>query len=146
MNQDNTTEFIRRALNILFVSNPKGTSLGILVGVVLHGIFGIFSPILKTFELLNFSSLKLWHFIGLGVTATNIAPYLKRHEVDPTIQSALEYIKQQLAEGNIAEWQAKKMYITLLEKVIATVALEHEAAAQAQKLNSITQPDKEPHN
>lgn len=145
MNNDSTTELIRRALNVLFVSNPKGTSLGVLIGVVLHGLFGILTPALKAIELLSFSSLKLWHFICLGVAATNMPTYLKRHKVDPSIQSALEYIKQQQAEGNIRDWQAKKMYIDLLEKVIASVALESEATPRTQKLNPINQPDKEAH-
>lgn len=141
MNQDKATELARRAINILFVSNPKGTSIGVLVGVILHGIIGVLSPALKTIEWLNMGALQLWHLICLGVATMNIPPYLKRHEIDPSIQSAFEYIKLQQDNGNISEWQARQMYINLSHKVLENIVLEANAASKIENLASPTTPD-----
>lgn len=141
MSQDKVTEVARRAINILFVSNPKGTSIGVLLGVILHGIIGVFSPAIKTIEWLNIGALQLWHLICLGVATMNIPPYLKRHKIDPTIQSAFDYIKLQHDSGNITEWQARQMYLNLSRKVLENIVLEKDIASKIQNLASQTTSD-----
>lgn len=64
MNAEQLTVFTRKAINILFVSNPRGTSLGVLTGIVLDGLIGLFSPFLKTISIINISIVKLWHLMA----------------------------------------------------------------------------------
>lgn len=124
MNDDELSELARKAINILFVSNARGTSIGILIGVVLDGLIGLFSPILKAIEWLSISSIKIWHLIGLGVVCMNLPSYLMRKKIDPSIENAITFIEDEKAKGNIADWQAKQMYTNLHQKVLDNVAIE----------------------
>lgn len=124
MNQESVTEFIRKSINILFVSNPRGTSLGVLIGVILDALLGLASPILKTVEALNFGAIKMWHLICLGVFSMNLPSYLRRKEVDPSIAKAIEYIEEQKKNGTISDWQAKQMYVNVHNKVLESVTLD----------------------
>lgn len=137
MNNEQATELARKAINILFVSNPTGTSIGILFGVVLDGLLGLLSPFLKAIEIINISSIKLWHLVSLGIISMNLPAYLRRKEVDPSIQHAIDYIKEQKDNNNISDWQAKQMYTNLLQKVLENVTLESGRQNQADRVNAL---------
>jgi hypothetical protein len=147
MNGDQLTEIGRKAINILFVSNPKGTSIGIFIGVVLDGLLGLFSPLLKAIEWISISAIKLWHLIGFGVISMNLPAYLSRKEIDPSIKNAIAFIEEEKAKGNITEWQARQMYANLNQKVLESIALETSKQDVADKINSlIPDPDGEETN
>jgi len=137
MNAEQLTVFARKAINILFVSNPKGTSLGVLTGIVLDGLIGLFSPFLKTISIINISIVKLWHLMGLGVFIFNIRPFLNRYKVEPSINEAISYIETQKQLGHIDEWQAKQMYRNLHNKVLDNVLLNKEQQELSKTINSI---------
>lgn len=144
MNQESVTEFIRKSINILFVSNPRGTSLGVLIGVILDALLGLASPILKTVEALNFGAIKMWHLIALGVGSMNLPSYLRRKEVDQSIVKAIEYIEEQKKNGSISDWQAKQMYVNLHNKVIESVTLDQGTQNTTSSLSElVTQPQAE---
>ena len=137
MNMDQTTEFFRKAINILMASNPQGTSLGILFGVIFDGLLGLFSPFLDGIKAINIAAVKLWHLIGLGVVITNLPSFLKRKKVDDSIIEAINYIEKQKAKGNIADWQARLMYANLHDKVLQGVMNSGESAATVRKVKEI---------
>ncbi|WP_100636071.1 hypothetical protein [Marinomonas sp. ef1] len=141
MNQEFVTEFIRKSINILFVSNPRGTSLGVLIGVILDALLGLASPILKTVEALSFGAIKMWHLIALGVVSMNLSSYLRRKEVDQSIVKAIEYIEEQKKNGSISDWQAKQMYVNLHNKVLESVTLDQGTQNTTSSLSElVTQP------
>ncbi|MFM5740416.1 hypothetical protein ACET6T_17020 [Aeromonas veronii] len=137
MKTEQMTVLVRKAINILFVSNPRGTSLGVLSGIVIDGFISLFNPILKTIAVINISLIKLWHLIGLGVFLFNIMPFLNRHKVDPSIDEAISYIETQKQLGRIDEWQAKQMYRNLHNKVLDNVLLNKEQQELSKTINSI---------
>jgi len=143
MNEEKMTEFIRKSINILFVANPRGTSIGVLIGVILDGTLGLFSPLLKGIEALNFGAIKMWHLIGLGVVSMNLPGYLRRKEVDPSISNAIKYIEEQKENQSISDWQAKQMYVNLHQKVLESVTLNDEASDKLNKLVTEPQQDEE---
>jgi hypothetical protein len=143
MNEEKATEFIRKSINILFVANPRGTSIGVLIGVILDGIFGLFSPLLKGIEALNFGAIKMWHLIGFGAVSMNLPGYLRRNEVDPSISNAIKYIEEQKKNQRISDWQAKQMYVNLHQKVLESVTLNDEASDKLNKLVTEPQQDEE---
>lgn len=144
MNNDEITEVFRKAINILFVSNPRGTSIGVLIGVILDGLLGLFSPALKAIEILNIGVVKMWHLVGLGVASMNLPSYLRRNEIDPSISSAVKYIEDQKKNGRITEWQARQMYVNLHQKVLENVTLNNEASEASDKISRlVTQPKHE---
>ncbi|WP_110973523.1 hypothetical protein [Pseudomonas huaxiensis] len=144
MNQDQFSEFSRKAINILFVSNPKGTSIGILAGVLLHGIAGLFTPTLKAIEWINIGALKVWHYICFAVIGLNMPSYFKRTDIDPSIKKAISFIQEQHDSKKINDWQARQMYTQLLQQVIENIVVEHNAAEKVKKITSLAaqnQPD-----
>ena len=114
---DQVTEFFRKAMNILFVSNPQGTSIGVLIGVVLHAFLGLLTPLLTPITWIDMSFVKLWHLTALGVLIMNTPAYLRRDKLDPEITHILQFISDQKAAGNISNTVAKEMYKNLIEEV-----------------------------
>jgi hypothetical protein len=137
MSNEDITELFRKSINILFVSNPRGTSIGVLLGVVLDGVLGVFSPLLKSVEALSFSAIKMWHLIGFGVISMNAPGYLRRNEVDPSILKAIKYIEDQKKNGRITDWQAKQMYVNLHQKVLENVTLNKETSDESARINRL---------
>jgi len=119
-----------RALDIVFVANPVGTSLGIFTGFVLKGMIAFFSPTLLAFKAVNFAALRTYHLCALGVVGFNIGPYFKRSKIDPRITSAIQFIEDEAEKNNLPEWQRKKMYENLLAKVLANVVLDENTAKE----------------
>jgi len=144
MNLESVTELIRKSINILFVSNPRSTSLGVLIGVILDALLGLVSPILKTVEALNFGAINMSHLICLGVVSMNLPSYLRRKEVDQSIANAIEYIEEQKKNGTISDWQAKQMYVNLHNKVLESVTLDQGTQNTTSSLSKlVTQPQSE---
>ncbi|MFT6910311.1 MAG: hypothetical protein ACJAS1_007039 [Oleiphilaceae bacterium] len=137
MNADEISRITRKAINILFVANPRGTSLGIFIGVVLDGLVGLFTPLLKSIQWISISAIKTWHLISLGVFSMNLPSYLKRKEIDPSIKNAISFIESEKGKGNITEWQARQMYVNLHTKVLESVALEIDKSDSESKVRSL---------
>ncbi|RMT95138.1 hypothetical protein ALP39_200145 [Pseudomonas marginalis pv. marginalis] len=137
MNGDQTSEVVRRAINVLFVANPTGTSIGVLIGVILDGLLGVFTPLLKTIEWISVSALKIWHFVGFGVFAVNFPVYLARKDVDPSIKQAIDFIEEQKSKKHVNDWQARQMYVRLLDQVLERVALNDDRSKQVDRVASM---------
>ena len=141
MSGDQVSQIIRKAINILFVSNPKATSIGIVIGVVIDGVIGLFTPFLKGIEWISISSVKMWHLIGLGIITMNLPSYLRRKEVDPSIKNAIEFIEKEKTKGNVTEWQARQMYSNLHQKVLENVVLETSKQEITDQVASLSSSD-----
>lgn len=137
MSAEQITELARRSINILFISNPKGTSIGVLAGVVCDGVLGLFAPALKAIELINIAAIKAWHLIGLGVITANLPSYLRRSEIEPSIVKAIDFIEEQKKKGNINEWQARQMYANLHSKVLDNIVLDNNSKDTSRKINDL---------
>ncbi|HCE3202153.1 TPA: hypothetical protein ACX3CW_002262 [Vibrio parahaemolyticus] len=122
-NVEDTTQMFRKALNILFVSNAQGTSLGVAVAIVTHGLMSFFMPTLKTIAGVDFEIFRFWHHIAFWVVAFNIKPYLNRHKPDPKIEAAINQIEDMVAKGQISKAQAKLKYYELSQRVVESVTL-----------------------
>ncbi|QXO19238.1 hypothetical protein [Vibrio ostreae] len=123
MNIDDITQLFRKSLNLLFVANKQGTSLGVVMGVLSDGIIGTLMPTLKTISGLDFGTVEIWHLIALWVVAFNIKPYLNRHSPDPKIDAAISKIKDMEASGQITKAQAKMHYHELSLRVLESVKM-----------------------
>ncbi|MCF7512972.1 hypothetical protein L3V43_05055 [Pseudoalteromonas sp. L23] len=118
MKDFDVTLFFRKAVNILFIQNPVGTGLGVLIGVMLEAVLNI---MISFFNILSIGVVKLYHLIAVGVFGMNIKSYNSRHDIDPSITSAIEYIEIGVKEGRIDQVRAKLMYNDLYKKVLANV-------------------------
>ncbi|ENH7109825.1 hypothetical protein ABWJ26_000228 [Vibrio fluvialis] len=123
IDSDSTTQAIRKALNILFLTNGQGTSIGIFVGIVSDGLITLLMPTLKMFGGVDFYAIRIWHLMAFWVVVFNIKPYLNRNKPDPKIEAAFNHIRNQLEKKEISEHQAKLMYYALTKNVVESVTL-----------------------
>lgn len=138
MKLEDQTLLIRKAINILFVSNPRGTSIGVLLGAILDGVLGLFGPYLKSLELIDILAVKTWHLVALGIASMNIPAFLKRDEIDPSIVNALNFIEERSETLGLPEWQVRAMYNDLFNEVLDSVSLNEKDDSTANKIKSIT--------
>lgn len=148
MNQDQISGFLRKAINVLFVSNPRGTSIGILIGVLLDGLLGFIAPMAKSWEWANISAIRVWHLMAGGIVIMNLPGYLARKKIDQSILNAIDYIETQKSNGAISEWDARQMYRNLHQKVLESVTLDERTQAAADGLQAVSaEPnDREKHD
>jgi len=125
-NLNDVTYYIKLATDILFVKNPVSTSMGTLSGVVLHGLFGLFSPFFQSFEILKMSAITVFHFIAIGIFGFNIPSYINRHKVSPKVEAAMRLIKEQLREQTISKAEANRQYKELISKVVEDAKVNDE--------------------
>ncbi len=123
-NVEDTTQMLRKALNILFVSNGQGTSLGVAVAIVTHGFMSFFMPTLKTVAGVDFEVFRFWHHTAFWVVAFNIRPYFNRNKTNPRIEAAINKIKEMEQNGQITKAQAKLRYHELSLRVLENVSLQ----------------------
>ncbi|MCI5208656.1 MAG: hypothetical protein D3910_07650 [Candidatus Electrothrix sp. ATG2] len=62
---------LKRTLSVFFTGNPKGTSLGLLTGFVLHGIITLFKPSITSTSI-NIDAINLTWCICLGILLFNL--------------------------------------------------------------------------
>ena len=110
------SSFFRKSINILFVDNPRGTSLGIILGVLVEGVVAA----------LGVTTLKIWHYAAAGILCFNIHPFLKRNKIPEQIEEAIVFIDEQVQKKRITELQARGMYMELYQKVLQNIHLDED--------------------
>ncbi len=131
---DKLTYFIKVATDILFVRNPVNTSMGVLFGVILHGIVSILSPTAKIVKSIKISALTIFHYIAIGVFSFNIKPFLSRHKINKSVEEAIAFIERQERERKITRLEAKQLYRKLISHVVENVQLDTSTASRVDKI------------
>ena len=122
--KDTFSAILKRAADVLFLYNPKGTSIGVFLGVVGDGLLKLFSPALGKFSSLDFSALATYHLIACGVVVMNIPSLFKRRELPKEIEDALTAIR--VASPRLTEVQVRARYLALLSSVMERVTVMRE--------------------
>ena len=119
--KDSLTGFAKRATDILFVQNPKGTALGVLFGFILHGLVLLFNPTLSRLTAVDFNKVYTVYYIFFGMFIFNIHSFFKRKEFSPEIEKAFDAIRAARKSGNMGALEAKIEYRKLIQKVLEEV-------------------------
>lgn len=131
---DKAWQYIQRVLNMLLVTNPKGTSIGALLGVVLNGITRVFAPAFKHLKFINLSNVNLLYYIALGTLITNVQKLFTRPKFDENIEGVFLFIRQAKKEGKLSDSEIRQMYrklfVEVLEKVKLAKNVEGEIASK----------------
>ncbi|MFU2033358.1 hypothetical protein ACM6Q8_27295 [Bacillus wiedmannii] len=120
---DQLTETLSKVLDHLLLRNPKGTILGIFLGVLTHGIILLFLPLLKakeTFKNISIESLVIYHYVIFWVAILNIPYFFKKETFDPEIETAIKGIELYKDQG-AADWEVQQAYKDLAYAVINKV-------------------------
>jgi hypothetical protein len=132
--KDMLSGFVKRATDILFVMNPKGTSVGVVLGIVLNGLTTLFKPSLEKQQVVDFSKVNTIYFIFFGIFVFNLPGAFRRNELDPKIETALKAIRDGRKKGELTQVQARLMYLNLYEKVLSQVTLDQKTRNKVKKV------------
>jgi hypothetical protein len=75
-----------------------------------------------------------------GVFLFNIVPAIRRQHFDPSIQQALDFIKEAEKSGDLSDAQVRLMYVNLYKKVLEHIDLDSETKERVRRLDDAIQP------
>ena len=116
MNTDKITLGINRAMDLLFLKHPTKTSLGILLGLVVHGGISLFTPYLKQFSFISISNIRLWHVIPFGVCLIYIREIVTNLISPPAGNESVDDLLRIIRLGNFSAAEKRRKYRELSEK------------------------------
>jgi hypothetical protein len=129
---DTASAVIKRATDVLFLQNPIGTSMGLLIGVICNGLE---SPLSKATNI-DLMGVNAFVWLAAGVVVCNLPSLFRSNPLPAPVETALGAIRKARKEGEISQAQARLMYVALYEKVLSEVTLDsraREAVRQASK-------------
>lgn len=119
---DRLTLLLRRATDAIFMENYLGTSVGVLIGIILDGVAEITKELLPaTAPVLT--TLGLWFWIPVGIAPFALATYRRRMRLPRAIDMALAEIRYARRRGDITDVQAQLLASHLLTKLTERTAL-----------------------
>lgn len=125
---DLVTAFLSRAGDILFVQNPKGTSVGAFSGVALEGMLKFFSPALgRLKDWIAPERLHTLYFVAAGIFIFNLPTLLRRRQLPNSVEDAFEVIRRMKREG-ASSAQIKMQLLALCSSVVEQVKVDFEKA------------------
>ncbi|WP_339782866.1 hypothetical protein NSQ38_15760 [Paenibacillus sp. FSL R7-0313] len=117
--KDQISSFTKKAIDFLFLYNPKETSLGFLLGNVLYFLSDVFKPILSRMEnILDITKMNYIGWVLFGVLITTFPEMFKKKKLDPEIEGILSYIKEAQVNGDLSKTEVRRMYRLLYEKAL----------------------------
>jgi hypothetical protein len=135
---------VKRAINFLFVNNPKGTSLGILLGVCLRAVWMAFEPSLKRLPWINAAALNEFVWVCFGVLLFNLRGAFRSTSLPPDLEAALAAIRTAVSEGELTKAQVRTMYLSLYGQVLQRVTLEPRMSSKLKGLQKALQDPIDP--
>ncbi|ASG66072.1 hypothetical protein CEW91_07880 [Idiomarina piscisalsi] len=128
--KDTSSDWISRAIDILFCTHPKRTSLGFVVGALIYVIVGVlFAPVWTGIQWVKLSSLKLWHYLIVGLSVMHIPTvresYSKDSELPKEIEQALCLIKDAEKNG-VPKNAIKNMRLELCNSLVKSLSIKPE--------------------
>lgn len=121
---DIATSGLKRATDILFVQNPKGTSMGVCFGVVVNGFTKLFQQALIRSTAVDASAINIFYYVVGGIFVFNMRSLFQRQRFNEDVEQALALINEYKKNPDIPKWQIKTMYLQLAERVLQHVELD----------------------
>jgi hypothetical protein len=123
---DLLTSFVSRAGDVLFVQNPKGTSIGAFCGISLEGLLKIFSPTLgRLKEWVSLEGVHTFYFVAAGVAIFNLPTIFRKRQLPNSVEDAFEVIRRMKREG-ASTLQIKMQTLSLCNSVIEQIKVDFE--------------------
>src|SRR5688572_4444675 len=143
MDKDVATGWIKKAIDTLFIFNPKATSMGILFGCIGFGLVSAFRPffeqpnITRVFDISRFS---WWLYLILGVFLFNLPHLFRQEPLPPSVLRAFQTIEEGKKKGNLTKPQVRLQYLSVISQVVAQVKLDEETQQKAKQLEKVLAP------
>jgi hypothetical protein len=134
---------IDRALDIVCLSHPLRTALGVLAGVTLDGILQFLAPALRAYAVDPLAISVLWT-IPLGVVLMHIPTiwmlFRRGSSMDETVQQALDVIDDAVRTGKIPRVQAGQLYTDVVTRAIARIQFDRRAMEELDEYRRLRAP------
>ena len=110
--QDKFTQHLSKAIDTLFISNSKKTSLGLLLGVVIKGIIYIILQFLE-------STLDVPYVfcICIGILLLHSPSVFSKHNIDVDLETQMHYLRKAQKYGNFSETEKRAQWRHFIELV-----------------------------
>lgn len=119
---DTVRSLLNRAIDTLFLSHPKRTSLGVITGLVFNTVSLIFRPFFEQLSWLDLSALAAWHYLPLGIVLLHIPTiyhsWRRYAELPEDIERALFMIRQAEKDKIVTKREAKELRQLLCTSVV----------------------------
>ena len=138
---DNLTGILRTITDVMLVKNPLETAMGVLFGLIIHGLAIVIGPFIERTITIQISSLNYLHYIAFGIFAFNIKNFANRHKAPPEIEEAFALIQEKVELGEITAFDAKLLRKNLIIKVVDNVQLDAETRSKANLVALIKNDD-----
>lgn len=117
---DRITKLCSKALDIIFISSPKRTSFGVLLGVIFKGGTDI---ILQLIDKPISTTYFFW--ISIGVLLLHIPDFCLKHRVDEELETMMHYLLEAQKHGEFTQTEIRtqwRQFIKLIhERTVASI-------------------------
>ena len=111
------TLVFRRAVDLLFVLNPRGTSIGAFAGVALKAFTLALSPMFARYQtFVDPDRVNVLYWMAIGVFVVNLPRVFGERDLPPEIEDAFAMLKR--LHGTIPEAHIKLRYLALADQVL----------------------------
>ena len=147
---DAATYWPKRALELLFVTNPLATSMGILLGGTLYGVSQIFRPYINTLHDVNATAITWWWCECSGVAAANVVGILYMFLTGALrpLSSEFAEVARRLEDGltkrHITKQERLSLYERFVDEAARTIRLTNSARRDVDRLLRFRQPTDSP--
>lgn len=138
LDTDHASALVKKATDMLHIKNSRATSMGTLLGVILHGLTAMFESTLQRQQIADFSRVGILFWIAFGIFVFNLSVLFRRPRLDQKIEDALALIDKAKKEGHASRMQVNLMYKTLVEKVIAQVTLDKPTEERIRQIENLS--------
>ena len=132
---DKITNLAEKAFNMLFIRNPTRTSLGVLLGVILHTIFD--NVIRLTKIALTFP---IYFWMALSVFALHFHSLFTPHAIDEELETHMHYIEEVQKKGKFTEREKRQQWRNYVSRIYekASESMDNYNAGQSATDNDHT--------
>jgi len=121
---DILTAGITRASDILFVQNPKATSVGAFFGITLDGLLKLFRPTVGRFrDWVSLEESSVFYFIAMGIFFFNVPFLFRRRQLPNAVEDGFEILRRMKKDGASAV-QIRMQYMALFQATLDRVKTE----------------------
>ncbi|MHA2743355.1 hypothetical protein [Vibrio harveyi] len=129
MNNDfksSSSDWLIRAIDILFCTHPKRTSLGFVIGALFYVVVGVvLEPLWSDVQHVKISNMELWHYLVIGISMMHIPTikdsYSKESELPKEVEQALCLIKEAETQG-VSKKAIQKMRLELCDSLVKSLS------------------------
>lgn len=125
--KDKISKILSRSIDIIFISSPKRTSFGILLGVVCKGGTDIICQIInKSLD----TTYIFW--ICAGILVLHVPDFFLKHRIDEKLETEMHYLLEVQKYGNLTQTEMRSQWRQFIKLIHERAIANDESESQHQ--------------